>query len=187
MRKSIVIASCFVAIVLVSCKVREQKVAVPTPRETISIKFAAADIEIRESASDTAKVVTKYRITEPASVVSEKDGWTELKIGFDKYGWVHSAELVGDRHEVGSCEGKIRMRVPAEPVQGKGRRGSAIWIKASVNAHGDVTDVRTYQNSTGDAELLERHTAALKKIKFYPMMDEGGSTKPFFYDYKVQF
>ena len=44
-----------------------------------------------------------------------------------------------------------------------------------------------WQNTTGKPELTELHTNAIRKAKFYPMMDEGGSTRPFFYDYKIQY
>lgn len=160
---------------------------VPQTRETIAIKFAAADIEIRETASDAAPVITKRRIAEPISLVSEKDGWSEVKLSIDKFGWVKSSELVADKHDVGSTKDNIRFRIPPEEVKVRGPRGSFIWLKVAVNAHGDVTDVRLWQNMTGKRELTELHTEALKKAKFYPMMDAGGTTAPFTYDYKVEY
>lgn len=163
------------------------KVVIPPSRETIAVKFAAADLEIRETASDTAPVTTKRRITEPISIVSEKDGWSEVKLSIDRFGWVRSAELVADKHEAGSTKDNIRFRIPPEEVKQRGRRGSVILLKVGVNSYGDVTDVRMWQNTTGKPEMTELHSNAVRKAKFYPMMDEGETTKPFIYDYKVQY
>lgn len=163
------------------------KVEVPPTRETIAIKFAADDIDIHATPADDAPVITKRRITEPVSIVSDKDGWSEVKLSIDKFGWVRDTELVGDKHEVGSTKENIRFRVPPPEVKMRGRRGSAIWLKVAVNTHGDVTDVRMWQNTTGKKEMTDLHTAAIKAARFYPMMDEGGSIAPFHYDYKVQY
>jgi TonB family protein len=100
---------------------------------------------------------------------------------------VKSTDLAGDKHEVGSTKDTIRFRVPPEEVKQRGPRGSVIWLKVAVNAHGDVTDVRMWQNSTGKKEMTELHSEAVKKAKFYPMMDSGGMTAAFNYDYKVQY
>ena len=166
---------------------RPPKVEVAPSRETIAVKFAAADLEIHETPSEDAPITTKRRITEPISIVSEKEGWSEVKLSFDHFGWVRTAELVGDRHEAGSTKDDIRFRVPPEEVALRGRRGSAIFLKVAVNGYGDVTDVGMWLNTTGKPELTELHTNAIRKAKFYPMMDEGGSTRPFFYDYKIQY
>ncbi|MFA6955717.1 MAG: hypothetical protein WC538_07585 [Thermoanaerobaculia bacterium] len=166
---------------------RPPKVVVPPTRETIAVKFAANDIEIHEAASETAPVITKRRVTEPVSVVSEKEGWTEVKLSIDKFGWVNTTELVADKHELSSKKDDIRFRVPPEEVKMRGPRGSTLWLKVAVNSFGDVTDVRMWQNNTGKKEMVEVHTDAIKKAKFFPLMDEGGTTAPFTYDYKIQY
>ncbi|MBI2212104.1 MAG: hypothetical protein HYU52_00515 [Acidobacteria bacterium] len=162
-------------------------VEVPQTRETIAVKYAADDIEIHESPAETAPAISKRRITEPISIVSEKEGWSEVKLSIDKFGWVASSELVADRHEIGSTKEKIRFRVPPAEVKQRGPRGSVIWLKVAVTAYGDVADVRMWQNSTGKKEMTDLHTAAVKKAKFYPMMSEGGTLAPFNYDYKVEY
>lgn len=168
-------------------KSKVPKVVIPPTRETIAIKFAAADLEIREAANETAPVITKRRITEPVSIVSEKEGWSEVKLTIDQFGWVKTAELVNDKHDAGSTKDNIRLRVPPAEVKERGRRGSEIWIKVAVNSYGDVTDSRMWKNTTGKPELVELHRNAIRQAKFYPMMNEGGSTSPFNWDYKIQY
>jgi len=186
-RFSIVLLLCVAAGFAYYYASRPPKVVVPPTRETIAVKFASNDIEIHQAADEAAPVITKRRVTEPVSVVSEKEGWTEVKLSIDKFGWVQAGELVSDKHLLCSTKDNIRFRVPPPEVKQRGPRGGSIWLKVAVNAYGDVTDVRMWQNYTGKKELAELHTEAVKKAKFYPMMDAGGTTAPFTYDYKVQF
>jgi len=186
-RFTVILVLCVAAGLVYYYKTRPPMVVLPPTRETIAVKFAAADIEIHETASESARVVTKRGIAEPVSIVSEKDGWSEIKLSIDRSGWVTTAELVGDKHEAGSTKENIRFRIPPEEVREHGRRGSVILLKVGVNAHGDVTDVRMWQNTTGKPEMTELHTNAIRKAKFYPMMDDGGTTMPFVYEYKIQY
>ncbi len=186
-RFTVVLLLCVAAGFIYYYKTRPPKVVVPPTRETIAVKFAATNIEVRETPNDTAPVTTKRRISEPISIVSEKDGWSEVKLSIDHFGWVRTTELVADKHEAGSTKDNIRFRIPPEEIKQRGRRGSVILLKVGVNGYGDVTDVRMWKNTTGKPEMTELHTAAVRKAKFYPMMDEGGTTMPFIYEYKIQY
>jgi outer membrane biosynthesis protein TonB len=55
-----------------------------------------------------------------------------------------------------------------------------------VNTDGDVTSTTLIENSTGSPDLAEKNMAALRRAKFYPIMNRG-ERKPFKYDYRVDY
>jgi len=171
-------------ILLPGCK-KEQKVEIAPVRETIAIKYAATDVQVKEEPNAESPTKATFKVGESVSLVGGNDEWDEIKLGFEKYGWVPKTDLAATREEISSTEDNIRFRIPPEPVTSPGIRGQII-IDASVNAYGDVVGVRVKSNSTRRPDIEQKTLASIKAAKFYPLMSEG-KAKPFVYTYTASF
>lgn len=157
----------------------------PPARDTIAIKYAATDLEIREAPRADAPLVTTYKTGESVSILAEQGDWSEIKLTFEKSGWAKTSDLVTSKSEVGSTPEQIRFRVPPEPVTQPGVRG-VIRLEASVNVHGEVTGVRKLENTTGRGDIELRTIESLRKAKFYPLLVDG-KAQQFIYEYTATF
>lgn len=173
-----------VLILLPACK-KEQKIEVPPARETIAIKYAATDVNVREHPSAEAPTIATFKVGESISLIGGNEEWDEVKLGFEKYGWVPKTDLAATREEISSKADDIRFRVPPEPVTAPGIRGQII-IDASVNVYGDVVGVRLKTNTTRRPDIEQATLNSIKHAKFYPLLEEG-KAKPFVYTYTVSF
>jgi hypothetical protein len=157
----------------------------PPPRETIAVKFAAGDLEIRDAPNDDAALITTYKTGEAVSILTENGEWSEIKISYEKSGWARSASLVASKAEAGSVVGAIRFRIPPAPVTQPGVRG-IIVLEATVNVHGDVTGVKTLENTTGRKDIEARTADSLRAAKFFPLLQDG-KAQQFVYEYTATF
>lgn len=174
-----------ITIALLAACGRAEAPAEPPSRETIAIKFAAGDLEIRQSPKDDAPLITTYKTGESVSILAEEGEWSEIKISYEKSGWARTSNLVASKSEVGSTAGEVRFRVAPEPVTQPGASG-VIRLEATVSVHGDVTGVRTLENTTGRKELELRTADSLRKAKFFPLLQEG-KAQQFVYEYTATF
>ncbi|MBI2212102.1 MAG: SH3 domain-containing protein [Acidobacteria bacterium] len=163
----------------------KQEAPAPPSRATIAIKYAAGDLEIREAPRDDASLMTTYKTGESVSILAEQGDWSEIKISFEKSGWAKSANLAANKADVGSTADQIRFRVAPEPVTQPGVRG-VIVLEATVNVHGDVTGVKTLENTTGRKDIESLTVESLRKAKFYPLL-QGGKAEQFVYEYTATF
>jgi SH3-like domain-containing protein len=168
-----------------SCSAKKEAPPSTPTRETIAVKFASGDLEIREAPRDDAPLITTYKTGESVSILAEKDGWSELKLNFEKSGWAKSSSLVATKSEVGSTPEQVRFRIAPEPVTQPGIHG-VIVLEATVNVHGDVTGVKTLQNTTGRKDIEARTADSLRKAKFYPLL-QNGKAEQFVYEYTATF
>lgn len=157
----------------------------PPSRETITVKYAAGDLEIRASPKDDSTLITTYKTGESVSILAEQGEWSEIKISYEKSGWAKSASLVANKADVSSTADNVRFRIPPAPVTQPGVKG-VIVLEASVNVHGDVTGVRTLENSTGRKDLESRTADSLRQAKFFPLLQDGKAQK-FVYEYTATF
>jgi SH3-like domain-containing protein len=171
-------------IVLPSCT-KEKTADVAPVRETIEIKYAAAEVEVKAHPKTDAETIATFKVGESVSLVGGNEEWEEIKLGFEKFGWVPKTDLAATREEISSTEDNIRFRIPPEPVTSPGVRGQIV-IEASVNAYGDVIGVRVKQNTTRRPDIEQLTLASIKHAKFYPLMSEG-KAKPFLYTYTASF
>lgn len=166
----------------------QEVVHVPEAREAIAVRFAdVPELEVREAPSADAPIVITYRLGESVSVLSEREGWAEVRVGYDDSGWVPLESLASEKATFESAsEAKARFVTPPNPVFSPGGVEGMIHLEAAVNTEGDVTSVRVIRNTTGSEGLASQNVAALQKAKFYPMVIDG-RTKPFVYDHVVNY
>lgn len=174
-----------VAVALAAACAQKEVPAEPPARETIAVKYAATDLEIREAPRDDAALISTYKTGEAVSILAEQGEWSEIKVGYQKSGWARSTGLAANKADVGSSPGLVRFRVPPSPVTQPGVHG-VIVLEATVNVHGDVTGVRTLQNTTGRKELELRTADSLRAAKFFPLL-QAGKAQPFVYEYTSTF
>ncbi len=184
MRISWPIAIATIALAL-ACGTKKEPPAAPPSRDTIAIKYAAGDLEIRDAPRDDATLLSTYKTGESVSILAEQGDWSEIKISFEKSGWARSSNLVATKSEVGSTPDQVRFRIAPSPITQPGVRG-IIRLEATVNVHGDVTGVKTLENTTGRTELELRTSDSLRKAKFYPLLKDG-KAQQFVYEYTATF
>jgi hypothetical protein len=173
------------ALVLLPACSKEPQVEVPATRETTAIKYAATDVQVKEQQNPESATIATFKVGESVSLIGGNDEWEEVKLGFEKYGWVAKGDLVDTRDEISSTADNIRFRVPPEPVTAPGIRGQII-IDASVNVYGDVVGVRLKTNTTRRPDIEQATLNSIKHAKFYPLFEDG-KAKPFVYTYTVSY
>ena len=178
MKTRICLLAIATSLVLLPSCAKKEEVVVPPARDTIAIKYAATEVEVKEQPN--AEPPVKARLQDGGN--EELD---EIKLGFGKFGWVMKTDLAESREEISSTEDNIRFRVAPEPVTSPGVRGQII-IEASVNTYGDVVGVRVKQNTTRRPDIEQQTLNSIKAAKFYPLMSEG-KAKPFVYTYTASF
>jgi TonB family protein len=155
-------------------------------REPVAVRYVGApELPVREQASDTAPVIATYQNGEAVSVLVEKGEWVEVRTG-DRAGWARAADLTtAEGKQESEANPTPKFRVVPMPVSAPSARG-VIYLEANVNSDGDVISVRTIVNTTGSTALEAQNVSALKKARFYPIV-QNGSRKPFKYDHKVTY
>lgn len=155
-------------------------------RESIEVLYIAVpSLSVREQANDTAVVIATYPIGEAVSVLAKQGDWVEIRTG-DRSGWARAAELqTAQQQASGEANPEPKFQRMPLPVSAPSARGE-IYIEASVNTDGDVTDTRIITNTTGIPALAAQNEAALKAAKFYPIRIKG-EVKTFKYYHRVTY
>lgn len=137
--------------------------------------------------SDVAPVVTSYGYTESVSILSRKGGWSEVRTFDGGSAWVHSNELIGAAAVQEVLENPVpRFAVTPQQIPSPRTHG-VIVMQARVNAEGEVIDVLPAQNTTGRDDLFEANADALRRARFYPLIDKKGQRASFTYEYSVAY
>lgn len=166
----------------------EEAVHVPEARTATAFLYVdVPELELRQSPTETAPVVATYKLGEQVSVLAEKDGWAEIRVGYDGSGWGRRDALAEEKSTFDSAgEAQARfVRAPNSVLAPPGVTGH-LYLQASVNTEGAVVDVEVIQNTTGSESLAAQNTAALRRATFYPMIING-RTRPFIYDHVVNY
>ena len=158
----------------------------PPARETIEIAYVGApELAVHAKADDASPVVTKFLNGESVSILAKKGDWVEVRTT-DGSGWAHAADLTnaaGAKAE--EANPTPRFRISPSPVSQPGAHGT-VYIEAAVNTEGDVTHTQIITNTTGSAALGTQNEAAIKRAKFYPIVQKG-QKKDFLYYYRVDY
>lgn len=155
-------------------------------RGSIEVLYVAVpELSVREQPNDTAAVTATYPIGDAVSVLAKQGDWVEIRTG-ERSAWARAAELQTAQQQASGEENpKPQFQRMPLPISAPSTRGE-IYIEASVNTDGDVTDTRIITNTTGSTPLALQNEQALKAAKFYPMRIKG-ERKTFKYYHRVTY
>jgi len=175
------------ALALATCAKETPQIAeVTDTRASIAVMYVAVpEMVVREKPDDNAPVVTKYPIGDAVSVLTNQGAWIEIRSG-ERSGWVHAADLqTAQAQKSGEDNPEPKFSRMPLPISAPSAHGE-IYIEASVNTDGDVTDSRIITNTTGSETLARQNEASLRAAKFYPITIKG-VRKPFKYYHRVTY
>lgn len=155
-------------------------------RESIAIRYVGApELSVREQPSDTATVIATYQNGEAVSILADKGEWVEIRTG-DRSGWARAADLTtAEGKQEAEDNPQPKFEVMPQPVSAPSAKGE-IYIEADVNSDGEVINVRVITNTTNSMALANQNADALRRAKFYPIVQKG-ERKPFKYYHRVTY
>lgn len=158
---------------------------VKTPIDTLYVGVPRMNVYAQPN--DSAPVVTTYGYTESVSILSRQGPWCEVRTYDGGTAWIHGAELIG----AAEVEEVLKNPVPRFAVAPQQipsvRVHGIILLQARVNSDGEVIDVQPSRNTTGRDDLLEANADALRRARFYPLIDKKGQRASFTYEYSVAY
>lgn len=179
----------FVAILLFSCA-KTQPAAAPTDevKKPVDTLYAGVPrLSVYAQPNDASPVVTTVGYTESVSILSRDGAWSEVRTYDGGSAWVHSAELIGAMEVEEVLKNPApRFAVAPQQIPSQRVRG-VILLQARVNTDGEVIDVIPSRNTTGRDDLLEANADALRRARFYPLIDKKGQRASFTYEYAVTY
>lgn len=179
----------FALVLLFSCT-RTQPAAAPPDDVKPSIEtlyVGVPKLNVYAQPTDTAPVVTTYGYTESVSVLAHNAGWSEVRTFDGGSAWVHTAELIGALEVEQVLKNPVPRFALAPQQIPNPRVHGVIVLQARVNTDGDVIDVLPARNTTGRDDLLEANADALRRSKFYPLIDQKGQRASFTYEHSVTY
>ena len=159
----------------------------PLPvKEAIAVEYVQADkLPVHTTTSDSSPVITTFASGESVSILSQKDGWVEVRTA-DGSGWAHAGDVANETTKGAEADNDApRFRRPPMPVSQPGAHGD-ITLEADVNSNGDVTAVRIIGNSTGSDALAANNAEALRAAHFVPIVKHG-ERKNFTYEHRIHY
>jgi uncharacterized protein YgiM (DUF1202 family) len=163
-------------------------------RDTVAIRYVSDDqVALRAEPDESSPAVATYMFGETASVLAETDGWAEVRIDFERSGWVPASSLQPEPPSAGAVQTTgprgsptPRFRITPNPIfSGSGARGEIVF-EASVNTAGEIFAIRTLRNTTGNPALEAQNREELRRARFFPL-EVGGVAKPFIYEHRVEY
>jgi TonB family protein len=155
----------------------------PSARMAIAIEYVAVPtMTVYAQPSTDAPIVTTYGISETVSVLKKTRDWSEVRTT-DGTGWVQQKDLITGEQQA-ELDKNPAPRFFTEPVGVPARARGEITLLAKVNTDGEVIDVQTLKNTTGNKKLAEANASALRQARFYPMVQKG-LRMTFTYEHKV--
>jgi len=175
-------------IFLFSCTQKPAPVAQatdPAARPAISIQYVGVpQMNVYTAPDQSAAVNTVYRYGETVSILSFRGDWAEVRT-VDGTGWVAQSELL----TVEALKQLVDSQVPrffTPPVAIPARARGEIVLQAKVNTDGEVVEVKTLSNTTGNNNLALENASALLQARFYPLLQKG-QRFTFTYEHKVTY
>ena|SRR6185369_15055822 len=157
----------------------------PADRPAIAILYVGLpQVYVRSEPSPNSVVSTAYRYAETVSVLSVRGDWAEVRT-VSGSGWVERRDLLTSQamqELLNATEPRFLTPAATVPARAKGE----IVLRARVNTDGEVFEVKTVSNTTGNEQLALDNAAALQQARFYPMMQKG-LRAAFTYDHKVTY
>lgn len=169
------IAFVLTLILLFSCNTKKAPAASPHEefRQPIATLYVGVpDMKVYAQPREDAEVISSYGYTESTSVLSQKAGWYEVRTFDGGSGWSRAMDLLtAEQIAPFVKDPQPRFYLPPQQVPGPGRLRGEIILEARVNTSGDVFDVKTVKNTTGLDELASTNSDALRKSKFFPLIN----------------
>ncbi len=128
------------------------------------LTVTAGRLNVRQSPSTQAPIVTKVRQGTPLEKLGERGQWFEVRTG-GITGWVMKPYVRSE----GVCPPDREMEILDEPpaVFGETRHGRVV-LEAWVDETGTIRSVKVAENTTGDPAFADAAEADLRKFKFSP-------------------
>jgi len=183
------ITTFFAFLLLFACS-KTPPAAVPanSVRTAIDTLYAGVPhLNLYAQPNDTAPIVTTYGYTESVSILSRNGAWAEVRTFDGGSAWVHASELIGAVEVEKALANPVpRFAIAPQQIQSARVRG-VIVLQARVDADGEVIDVLPARNTTGRDDLLEANADALRRARFFPLIDKKGQRASFTYEYSVTY
>lgn len=167
------LAIAFTIVLLFSCNAKKPAAS---PREEsrqpmTTLYVAVPDMKVYAHPREDAEVVATYGYTESASILSQKSGWYEVRTFDGGSGWSRAMDLAtAEQLDPFVKNPQPRFYLPPQQVPAPRVRGEVV-LECKVNTSGDVFDVKTLKNTTGLDELALTNSDALRKAKFFPLIN----------------
>jgi uncharacterized protein YgiM (DUF1202 family) len=138
------------------------------------VTVAGSKVNVREAPGKGSKRIGTVVHGDRLEKLSEKDGWTEVRLSGGKSGWVASSYLGDGR--AGSPKGKctepdkLTAELVDEPLFGfsdSGPRGDVV-LELAVDAAGIPKSAKVVSNSTGAPEMADRARREALELRFVP-------------------
>ena len=173
-------------VLCVACRREAPVPATMDTREPIEVAYVGApELQVHAKADDASPVQTTFLNGESVSVLSRKGDWVELRTAAGS-GWAHAADLTNAANATKEAASPTpKFKIPPSPAVQPGAHGT-VYIEANVNDQGEVTSTKIITNTTGSDGLAAQNEAALKRSRFYPIVQKGQRT-PFIYYYRVDY
>jgi hypothetical protein len=172
---------------LAACGRGEPSTTADDNRPAIAVRYVrGGDLPIHTRPSDASEVIATYSRGTSVSVLTHRGEWEEVRVA-DRSGWARAASLA-DAAEAKQAEAdnlNPRFKVRPPPVTSPGAHGEIV-LEARVNQDGEVVDVWTIENTTGNAELALKNSQAVRGSRFEPIIQRG-ERKAFTYEYRVHY
>ena len=173
-------------LLLAACRTEPPATAPVDTREPIEVAYVGApELQVHAKASDASPVITTYLNGESVSLLARKGDWVEVRTA-GASGWAHAADLMNAASAASEEKNPSpKFKSPPSPVVQPGAHGE-VYIEANVNDQGEVTSSKIIVNSTGSEALAAQNEAALRRARFYPIVQKGNRV-PFVYYYRVDY
>jgi TonB family protein len=173
-------------LLLAACR-HEPAITTPTDtREPIEVAYVGApELQVHAKANDASPIITTYLNGESVSLLARNGDWVEVRTA-GASGWAHAADLMNAASAASEEKNPTpKFRTPPSPVVEPGAHGE-VYIEANVNDQGEVTSSKIIVNTTGSETLAAQNEAALRRARFYPIVQKGNRV-PFVYYYRVDY
>ncbi len=148
---------------------------IPPPPPAAQVTVAGSRVNVREGPAKGRKVVGSLKRGEKAGRLSEKPGWTEVRLPDGKTGWVASSYLAGHSQPAathGRCTepDKLTAELVDEPILAFSDAGphGDVEMDIQVDAAGIPKSSKVVRNTTGSPELSAKAQKEALELRFVP-------------------
>ena len=179
----------FAVILLFSCTERPAptiQAVNPADRPAIAIQYVGVNqMNVYPTPDANAAVTTVYRFAETVSILSYQGDWAQVRT-VGGMGWVPRRDLLAADAIVQLIDNQIpRFSTPPVEIPAPRARGEMVF-HAKVNTDGEIIEVKTVKNTSGNDQLALQNASALLQARFYPMVQKG-QRYTFTYEHKVTY